>query len=70
VSADAGPKPYRVEWRAHYNQTWMFIIEVDTHETALALADKSVEERGGTARVLSQHVIHRADYRTVRTKRR
>lgn len=59
MSADYDLKPYRVEWR-HGATTWVLAKEGnDSHEEARDDAKAHVDEYGGEARVIVQHVIER-----------
>lgn len=59
MSTERSPKPYRVEWR-HPTTNWILVDGADDHEEAIELADAAVKAHGGEARVIVQHVIHRA----------
>lgn len=39
---------------------WTLFDEVDSHEEAIEIAEAAVKEHRGYARVIAQHVIHRA----------
>lgn len=70
TNVDFNPKPYRVERRLHVGQPWMLVEEADSHGDALRIADRTVDQWDGFARVVVQHVIHRCDTGTLRARRR
>lgn len=60
MSQDHHLQPYRIEWQAHHRVHWTLVTSCDDHDEALSAAEAQVEKYGGFARVVSQHVIHRA----------
>jgi hypothetical protein len=58
-------KPYRVEWRAYLNTSWMRIQDCDTARgtegSAEDVATKTRERHNGYTRIITQHIIESTD---------